>query len=54
MQKRERKCAWHIPALAISNAEMLIYFSNEICDNKFIKQHQETAMVLNYQKLIAV
>ena len=40
---------WHIPALAISNAKMLIYFSNEICDNKFIKQHQETAMVLNYQ-----
>ena len=53
MQKQQcrkgNESAWHIPALAISNAKMLIYFSNEICDNKFVKQHQETAMVLNYQ-----
>ena len=37
------------PGLAISNAKILIYFSNKIYGRNFIKQHSETVMVLNYQ-----
>jgi len=33
------------PGLAISNAEILIYFSNKIYGSNFIKQHLETVMV---------
>jgi len=33
------------PWLAISNAEIYIYFSNEIHGNNFIKQHSETVTV---------
>jgi len=33
------------PKLAISNAKILIYFSNEIYGNNFVKQHSETVMV---------
>jgi len=33
------------PGLAISSAKILIYFSNKICGNIFIKQHSETDMV---------
>jgi len=52
---RERKCADTIgtvpvPWVAISNAKILIYFSNKICGSNFIKQHSETiVMVWNYQ-----
>jgi len=31
--------------LAISNAEIYIYFSNKIYGSSFMKQHAETAMV---------
>jgi len=37
------------PGLAISNAKVLIYFSNKIYGRNFIKQHSETVMVWNYQ-----
>jgi len=33
----------------MSNAEMLIYFSNKIYGSNFIKQHSETIMVSKYQ-----
>jgi len=33
------------PGLAISNAEILMYFSNKIYGSDFIKQLSETAMV---------
>jgi len=33
------------PGLAISNAKILIYFSNEIYGSNFINQHSETVMV---------
>jgi len=33
------------PGLAISNAEMLIYFSNKIYGSGFIKQESETVVV---------
>jgi len=54
---RERKCVDTIGTvpiqlvqcwyswLAISNAKILIYFSNKICASNFIKQHLETVMV---------
>jgi len=34
-----------LPGLAISNAKILIYFSNKIYGSNFIKQHPETVMV---------
>jgi len=37
------------PGLAISNAKTLIFFSNKIYRNDFIKQPSETVMVGNYQ-----
>jgi len=37
------------PALAISSAKILIYFSNKKYGSNFIKQHSETVMVRNYQ-----
>ena len=37
------------PRLAISNAKILIYFSNKIYGSNFIKQHSETVIVWNYQ-----
>jgi len=37
------------PGLAISNAKILVCFSNEIYGSNFIKQHSETVMVWNYQ-----
>jgi len=37
------------PGLAISNAKILIYFSNKIYGSNFIKPHSETVMVWNYQ-----
>ena len=47
--ERERKCAdtigmvpVHFSGLAISNAKILIHFSNEIYGSNFIKQHLET------------
>ena len=40
--------------LVISNAKILIYFSNKIYGRNFIKQHSETVVVWNYQILIAV
>jgi len=33
------------PGLAISNAKILIYFSNKIYGSNFIEQHSETVMV---------
>jgi len=33
------------PGLAISSAKILIYLSNKICGNSFIKQHSETVMI---------
>ena len=42
------------PGLAISNAEILIYFSNEIYGSNSIKQHSETVMVGTAKMLIAV
>ena len=39
------------PRLAISNAEMLIFFSKKICGSNFIKRHSETVMVCNYQNV---
>ena len=33
------------PGLAISNAELLVRFSNKIYGNDFIKQHSETVVV---------
>jgi len=33
------------PGLAISNAKILIYFSNKIYRSNFIKQHLETVIV---------
>ena len=33
------------PGLAISNAKIRIYFSNEIDESNFIKQHSETVAV---------
>ena len=33
------------PGLAISNAKILIYFSNKIYGNNLIKQHSESVMV---------
>jgi len=35
--------------LVISNAKILIYFSNKIYGSNFINQHSETVMVWNYQ-----
>ena len=35
--------------LAISNAKILIYFSNKIHGSSFIKQHSKTVMVWNYR-----
>jgi len=37
------------PGMAISSAKILIYLSNKICGNNFIKQHSETVMIWNYQ-----
>ena len=37
--------------LAISNARMLIYYSNKIHGSNFVKQHSETVMVRNYQNV---
>jgi len=42
------------PGLAISNAEILIYFSNEIYGSNSIEQHSETVMVGTAKMLIAV
>ena len=33
------------PGLAISNAKILVYFSNKIYGSNFIKRHSETVMV---------
>jgi len=33
------------PGLAVSNAKIKIYFSNELHETDFIKQHSETVMV---------
>jgi len=33
------------PGLAISNAKILIYFSNKIYGSNFIRQNSETVMV---------
>ena len=52
---KERKCADTIGTvpvprgLAISNAKILIYFSNKMYGNNFIKQHSETVPVRSYQ-----
>ena len=43
----ERKCRFS--GLAISNAKILLYFSNKIYGSNFIKQHLETVMLWNYQ-----
>ena len=40
---------FRFPGLAIFSAKILIYFSNKIYGNNFIKQHSETVMVWNYQ-----
>ena len=37
------------PRLAISNSEILVYFSNKMYRSNFIKQHSETVVVWNYQ-----
>jgi len=37
------------PGLAISDAKILIYFSDKIYGSDFIKQHSETVMVWNYR-----
>jgi len=37
--------------LAISNARMLIYYSNKIHGSNFVKQHSETVVVRNYQNV---
>jgi len=37
------------PVLAISNAKILVYFSNKIYESNFIKQRSETVVVCNYQ-----
>ena len=36
---------FRLPGLTVNNAEILIYFSNKIHGNNFIKQHSETVMV---------
>jgi len=41
------QCRFH--GLAISNAKILIYFSNKIHGSNFIKQRSETVMVWNWQ-----
>jgi len=52
---KERQCAdttGTVPVprgLAISNAKILIYFSNKMYGSNFIKQHSETAPVRSYQ-----
>jgi len=38
------------PGLAISNAKIVIYFSNRIHGSNFIKQHSETVMVFKLSK----
>ena len=55
-QLQERKCVDTVllaqrrfTGLAISNAKILIYFSNKIYRSSFIKQHSKTVMVCNYQ-----
>ena len=35
------------PGLAISNAKILIFFSNKMYGSSFIKHHSETVMVCN-------
>jgi len=37
--------------LAISNARMLIYYSNKIHGSNFVKRHSETVVVRNYQNV---
>jgi len=37
--------------LAISNARMLIYYSNKIHVSNFVKRHSETVVVRNYQNV---
>jgi len=37
------------PGLAISNAKILIHFSNKIYGSNFIRHHLEAVMVWNYQ-----
>jgi len=37
------------PGLAISTAEILMYFSSKICGSNFIKQHSGSVVVSNYQ-----
>ena len=51
---RGQKCADTIgtvpvPWLAVSSAEILIYFSNKIYRSNLIKQYSETVMAWNYQ-----
>jgi len=36
---------YRFPGLAISNAKILIYFSNKIYGSNFSKEHSETVMV---------
>jgi len=36
------------PGLAISNAKILIYFSDKLYGNNFIKQHSETVIHIVY------
>ena len=51
LHNSERKCAeiqlaqCQFPGLAISNAKILTYFSDEIYGSNFIKRHSETVMV---------
>jgi len=40
---------FRFPVLAISNAKILVYFSNKIYENNLIKQRSETVVVCNYQ-----
>ena len=42
-----RRYSWH--SLAISSAEMSIYFSDKMYGSNFIKQNSETLIVWNYQ-----
>jgi len=42
---RERKCADTIGTVLVPITSAKIYFSHEIYESNFIKQHSETAMV---------
>jgi len=40
------------PGLTISNAKILIYFSNKICRSNFIKQHSEKLLWFEITKML--